>query len=227
MTTKLEKFFANQGLQPMGTLIHHGVKGQKWGVRRSDSQLSGGKSSSKSSSGKSIRERLGIRTTAEKTAGGQTATTASGVKVQTDASGKIVSAKGGKLTARLDVRGMNIKNVPLANADAIRAKTTLSTIKKTKSLVSVSDSDLNHLVNRLGLEKRYSEATRTTSPITKTHSSIKTLLGLGNTMNSAIKFAASPAGMLLASKVGLDKAASTAVNAIKVADLANMSDKKK
>jgi len=175
MSTRLDKFFTDQGLRPMETLIHFGIKGQKWGFRRSDAQLAGGK----------------------------TGTTVTGVKVATDASGKIISTKGGSLTARLDARGMNIKNVPLENADATRARTTMATIKKTKSLSAVSDSDLNHLVNRLGLEKRYSEATSKNSVTTKAHSKVKTLLGIGKTVNEAMKFADSPAGQALASAAGL------------------------
>ena len=192
MSTRLDKFFTDQGLRPMGTLIHFGIKGQKWGFRRSDAQLAGGK----------------------------TGTTVTGVKVATDASGKIISTKGGSLTARLDARGMNIKNVPLENADATRARTTMATIKKTKSLAAISDSDLNHLVNRLGLEKRYADVTKTKNPVATTHKTIKTLLGVGKTMNEAVNFARSPTGRLLSSKVGLNKATGLADQAQHLVDLA-------
>jgi hypothetical protein len=135
MTTKLDNFFKDQGIQPMGTLAHFGVKGQKWGVRRSDSQL--------------------------------------------DAN----------------------------SADAARAASTQAAIKK-GGISSVSDADLNHLVNRVNLQKRYSEVTSTkgNSSLTKTVSkSTKTLLAVGKTLNSAYEFANSPTGRILAAKVGLYK----------------------
>jgi hypothetical protein len=135
MTTKLDNFFKDQGIQPMGTLAHFGIKGQKWGVRRSDSQLSSN------------------------------------------------------------------------SADAARAAATQTAIKK-GGVSSVSDADLNHLVNRVNLQKRYSEVTSTkgNTSLTKTVSkSTKTLLAVGEVMNKAISFANSPAGRILATKVGLYK----------------------
>jgi hypothetical protein len=153
-------------------IAHFGVKGQKWGVRRSDAEL----------------------------AGGQSATTAAGVKIKTNSAGTVVSAKGGSVLARQAVKGKNIKEVPLENADAERARTTLATIKKSKSLSGVSDADLNQLVNRLGIEKRYADATNVPN---KVHSKVKTLLGVGKTLNEAVKFSQSPTGQLLAGAAGL------------------------
>lgn len=161
-TNKLDQFFDSQGLQPMGTLAHYGIKGMKWGFRRTDSQLARAKS------------------------------------------------------ADADL-----------SSDAARAKATMTTIKKTKSVSSVSDADLNHLINRINLEKRYSEVSTSTpksiKPLATTHKGVKILLGAGKTMNTAISFARSPAGRLIAAKFGLNKtiaAADKAQNLVDVAELA-------
>lgn len=137
MNTQLEKFFIEQGLRPMGTLVHYGIKGMRWGIRRSDEELARANSSS--------------------------------------------------------------------SVDAIRARETLTAIKKSGSLSAASDADLNHLVNRINLEKRYSEIQ--SSAFEKGHNQVKTLLSVGDTANKAISFANSPAGKLLASSLGLTKAA--------------------
>lgn len=145
MTTKLDKFFKNQGIQPIGTLAHVGVKGMKWGVRRSDAELAKANSSS---------------------------------------------------------------------ADAARAAATQKAIKK-GGTSAVSDADLNHLVNRISLEKRYADIKTSTSVSTKTHSKIRTLLSAADTINTAIRFTASPAGRMIAKQIGLDKAVASASKAIK------------
>lgn len=133
MTGTLETFLADQSKK----LFHFGVKGQKWGFRRTDAQLA-------------------------------------------------VAA-----AARADV------------PDAVRAKETLATIKTKGSLAAVSDADLNHLVNRLNLEKRYADIDP--SKFQKGHGFVKTTLDVGTTMNSVIKFANSPAGHLLARQFNLTK----------------------
>jgi len=70
-------------------------------------------------------------------------------------------------------------------------------------LSAVSDSDLQHLVNRINLEKRFAEVDPST--FDKGHQRLKKALDVGKTMNDAIKFANSPAGNLLASQLGLSK----------------------
>lgn len=150
MTTKLDKFLIDQGIRPMGTLAHVGIKGMKWGIRRSDAQLA-------RSAAKSAKEALPRKN---------------------------------------------------ESADAARARVTQSTIKKTKSSSSVSDADLNHLVNRINLEKRYSEITssKNSIPIYKSaDKKINALLKVGDTMNKAYNFANSPAGRIVAAKLGLYK----------------------
>ena len=127
----------------MGTLAHFGIKGMKWGVRRSDAQLT------KANSG----------------------------------------SKPGGITPRSG-----------ESEDAARARTTLATIKKSKSRTSVSDADLNHLVNRLNMEKRYTEISKSSS-FDKSHAKVKTLLNVGDTMNKAISFYNSPAGKLITAKL--------------------------
>lgn len=92
-----------------------------------------------------------------------------------------------------------------ASADAARAQTTLNTIRSSGSLASASDSDLNHLVNRINLERRYTEINTSPSAATKSHEAIKTILDAGTTMNRAISFYNSPAGKLISSHLGLTK----------------------
>lgn len=78
--------------------------------------------------------------------------------------------------------------------DAARASATLQKIKK-GGTKSVSDSDLQHLNNRLQLEKKYSEIDK--SVIGKFDDRTKKVLGYGNTLNQAINFANSDAGKLI------------------------------
>jgi len=117
-------------------ISHWGIKGMRWGVRRSDSELA-------------------------------------------------------RLRGGLDEAG-----------DAARARQTQTAISKAKSLAAVSDADLNHLVNRLNLEKRYVDVKASTSVSAKTSSKIKTLLAAGETMNKAVSFYDSEAGQILAAKLG-------------------------
>lgn len=145
MDTKLDKFFIGQGLRPMDSLAHVGIKGMRWGFRRSDAQLG---------------------------------------KASTDA------------------------------ADATRAAATQKAIKKAGSTSVASDADLNHLVNRLNLEKRYTDIKSSTSISTRTQSKVKKILSVGDTMNTAIKFAASPAGKALATKIGLTGISKSATTSI-------------
>jgi hypothetical protein len=81
--------------------------------------------------------------------------------------------------------------------DAVRAGETLAAIRSKGSLSAVSDADLNHLVNRINLEKRYAEVNP--SSFEQGHKAIKTTLEVGRTMNEVIKFANSPAGKLISS----------------------------
>lgn len=91
--------------------------------------------------------------------------------------------------------------------DAYRARKTANTIAKTKTLSSVEDADLNHLVNRINLEKRYSEVTAQTkaAPFSALDARAKKLLGFGATLNTAYNFANSPAGRILAEQLGFYK----------------------
>jgi hypothetical protein len=90
------------------------------------------------------------------------------------------------------------------SVDAVRAHTTSATIKKHGSLSAVSDADLNHLINRISAEKRFSEVNP--KGLEKGHQRIKTLLKVGVTMNEAIKFINSPAGHLLSAGIGMKSA---------------------
>lgn len=91
------------------------------------------------------------------------------------------------------------------SVDAVRARETLTTIRSKGSLSAVSDADLNHLINRLDKEKKFSEINTVDKTIKKRNDQIKTLLDAGETMNNALKFYHSPAGHILADKLGLPK----------------------
>lgn len=119
-------------------LAHFGVKGQRWGFRRTDAQLA-------------------------------------------------VAAK-----TRADA------------PDAVRAHETLAAIRSKGSLAAVSDADLNHLVNRINLEKRYADVDP--SVFDRGHQAIQKTLKVGTTLNDVIKFTNSPAGHLLSSSLGLRSA---------------------
>lgn len=116
-------------------IVHFGIKGMKWGVRRSDKQLG------RTQSGESV--------------------------------------------------------------DGLRAKETLNTIQKTKTLSTVSNDDLNHLVNRLQLEKRFQEVNP--SGFNRTHDRAIKALAVGKTLNQAISFYNSPGGQLIKNLLGLSK----------------------
>lgn len=90
-----------------------------------------------------------------------------------------------------------------SSVDAIRARETLTSISRAGSLSAASDSDLNHLINRINTEKRYTDIQSST--LSKGHTQIKTLLSVGDTANKALDFAKSPAGKLLAASLGLNK----------------------
>lgn len=157
--SKLNVFYESLNLK--GTdLAHWGVKGMKWGIRRSDDELA-------------------------RLSGGQT---------EAD--------------------------------DAARARQTLTQIKKAKSLAVASDSDLNHLVSRLNLEKRYVDIKTSTSVVTKTDSKINSLLKVGDTMNRAYSFANSGAGQLLGEKLGLIKVNPTGKHTAAAVAAAQLAKKK-
>ena len=135
MSTKVAKFLSTLELQDT-KLAHWGIKGMRWGIRRSDDELA---------------------------------------RLSGDAS------------------------------DAARAEATQKAIRKSGSLSVASDADLNHLVNRINLETRYAAANA--SPASKVHPAIKSLLGVGDTMNKAYTFSQSPAGKILSVALGFEKIA--------------------
>jgi hypothetical protein len=339
-TSKLEKFFESQGLRPMGTLAHFGIKGMRWGFRKDvpivgEAALDGPNARLRVLS-TSVRQtpslRQDIRNTTQtvrlsmlkhdsgitnilsgvnkkyatadrnnKAVGKQyhkdlsieltkfaRSKTPSNVdsfvhvdKVAArlyvgtprviksiekdalkhseddeltsiqfdlvlDSDGQVIGFEESKLQHALEeflahygIKGMKWgfrrTDAQLAKArtdispDAARAQKTLATIKSTKSVSSVSDADLNHLINRINTEKRYAEiaTSKEVKPLATTHKGIKIALGAGKTMNAAISFARSPAGRLLASKAGLKKVVDVADKAQALADLGEMGRPKK
>lgn len=320
MSTTLEEFFKSQGLQPIGTLAHYGIKGMKWGQRLmvSSTSRSGDKAkisiSNNTRSPKTAQEAKDFDTAAKSMHSANTkalnvavkslntgsankllnstsrkdynsivdtlkkelkslnpnyqhdvgvskdgdilvitsptkklkhsdevSSITGTIKLIFDDSGNFIKAEAlpsemvESFLAHYGIKGMKWgfrrTDAQLARAkattdspDAIRARTTLSTINKSKSLSSVSDSDLNHLINRINLEKRYSEvkATSGKDPLAKTHSTVKSLLGVGKTLNQAIEFARSPFGRLMASKLNLNQIIATADKAQNLYDVAEL-----
>lgn len=135
MSSTLLDFYKKQGLFQDGSLLHWGIKGMRWGVRRSDAEL-----------------------------------------------------------AR--IHGSS-------SADAIRARETLNSIRKAGSVSAASDADLNHLINRINVEKRYTDAISVDSALKKGDKAVTSLLRAGTLMNEAVKFYDSEAGRILAAHLGL------------------------
>jgi len=154
VSTNLEEFFSSQGLKPVGSLSHWGIKGMKWGIRRSDAELA-------------------------RLRGGQT-----------------------------------------ESEDAARARRTQAAINKARTTATASDADLNQLINRIQLEKRYVEAKSSASILKKGNSAIRTVLNAGDTANTAIKFLRSPSGRLLATKLNFTKLTEIADRGQNLTDLA-------
>lgn len=87
-----------------------------------------------------------------------------------------------------------------ASPDAIRAKEALTKIRKTGSVSSVSNADLEHLNKRLNLEKKFAEVNP--KGVEKGHKAVQRLLALGTTMASVYAFYNSPFGKAVRNNVG-------------------------
>jgi hypothetical protein len=109
-------------------LAHYGIKGMRWGVRRTDAQLHAGTSE-----------------------------------------------------------------------DAIRANEIRAKVHS-QGLSSLSNQEMQHLVQRMNLEQQYSRITYQPSKIARGKAQVDTMLQTANTVNSVIKFVKSPAGQLLMDK---------------------------
>ena len=82
-----------------------------------------------------------------------------------------------------------------ARANEIRAKVARSGVS------SLSNQEMQHLVQRMNLEQQYARMTHQPSKIAKGKALVNETLAIGNTMNNVVKFANSPVG-----KIMLDKA---------------------
>jgi hypothetical protein len=83
--------------------------------------------------------------------------------------------------------------------DAVRAKVAKARVKS-QSLDTLSNQELQQLVNRMNLEQQYSRLVtnpQSGASLSEGHKKVKEILGLGNTVNEAIKFKNSPAGKAL------------------------------
>ena len=83
--------------------------------------------------------------------------------------------------------------------DAKRASATRDQISKNQgSTRSVSNKDLEHLVNRMNLEQRYSKMLEETSTISKGQKEAKRLMESARTLKELNKLLGNPAGKGLA-----------------------------
>jgi hypothetical protein len=133
-------------------LEHHGIKGMRWGVRKSRSAPSG-------PTDVIVRERPGKKV---KTSGGQ-----------------------------YHPPSEDAKRVAVAKRKARKSSTD-----------SLSTKDLQELVNRMNLEQQYSKLrANEPTPLKRGNQAIKSILGIGTTVNQAVALANSPSGKLLKSSL--------------------------
>ena len=83
--------------------------------------------------------------------------------------------------------------------DAIRANEIRAKVQ-TQGLSSLSNQEMQHLVQRMNLEQQYARVTYQPSKIARGKAQVDTFLQTANTVNSAIKFVNSPAGKIMMEK---------------------------
>lgn len=121
-------------------LEHYGIKGMRWGVRRTEEQL-----------------------------------------------------------AR--ARGRRVKET---SEDAKGAKESLKKARK-QGTQALSNKELQALNQRLNLEQQYARLTAKPSRLKRGEQAIKTIIGVGNTVNEVVKFASSPTGKQIATLLGQEQ----------------------
>lgn len=81
-----------------------------------------------------------------------------------------------------------------AKANEIRAKVAKSGVS------SLSNQEMQHLVQRMNLEQQYARATYSPSKLMKGKAIVNETLAIGNTMNNVVKFVNSPVGKIMMDK---------------------------
>lgn len=84
--------------------------------------------------------------------------------------------------------------------DAIKVAIAKQKARKS-STDALSNKELKLLVERMNMEQQYSKLTAKPSRVKTGHDKVKSILSAGQTVNSAIAFATSPAGRAIASQL--------------------------
>lgn len=178
---------------------HYGVKGMKWGVRKSRGAGSGPASSAEKSGG--------VVTTSKKLPDGKTEW-----HVKDNATGKVARA----VTTRGDDRAKAL--VEQHAQKKISEAVGKSTEKATQPVKKLSDDDLKKAIERIELERKY--ATLTTQPVSP-QASDKIKKAIADGGNEAVKNVTknvAQALLMAAANTAVNKASSGKINLKPIAD---------
>lgn len=127
-------------------LMHYGVKGMKWGIRRTPAQLGHKTSSKKTEKGKSFIEKLsGKSTSTKKSSASKTAK-------------EKEKTKKAEEKLKLEQQKAETKKAKQAAKDVKNAS------KKGRKISEMTDGELEARIARLELEKRYVDLVKQTTP---------------------------------------------------------------
>lgn len=87
-----------------------------------------------------------------------------------------------------------------AHPDAVKAAINKQKARKSTT-DSLSNAELKALINRMQMEQQYATIVANSSSLKRGQDSIKNILGLGESVNQALKFANSPAGKAIRSSL--------------------------